>query len=106
MRYFEQVVWMFALVALFFMDLSNPASEAASFCIFNWAGFTSCPGCGLGHAIHHALHFNFKLSLTHHILGIPATIGILYIIFKPFIPPKKTKYGLRGNAFDAARDST
>jgi hypothetical protein len=82
MKYFEQIVWTTALVLLFFMEVD---SQATSVCVFKFAGFNSCWGCGIGHAIHHVLHFNFIQSLQEHILGIPATIGILFMIFKPII---------------------
>lgn len=103
MRYFEQIVWSLALILLFFMDTS---SQATSVCIFKFAGFNSCWGCGIGHAIHHVLHFDFIQSLSAHILGIPATIAILYNIFKPVIPPKtpikneprRNVYNLTGNS--------
>ncbi len=87
MKYFEQVIWTLALVLLFFMDTG---SEATSFCVFKFAGFNSCWGCGIGNAIHHVLHLDFIQSLTEHILGIPATFGILFMIIKPFISPIKT----------------
>ena len=87
MKYFEQVVWTIALILLFFMDVS---SVGTSVCVFKIAGFNSCFGCGLGHAIHNVLHLDFIQSLNEHILGIPATIGILYTIIKPLISPKKT----------------
>jgi Protein of unknown function (DUF2752) len=87
MKYFEQVVWVFALGFLFFMDVE---SASASLCVFKGIGFNSCPGCGIGHAIHDVLHFNLAQSLNEHILGIPATIGILYLISKPFILTKNS----------------
>jgi hypothetical protein len=85
------------------MDASG---QANSFCVFKFAGFSSCWGCGVGHAIHHALHLDFIQSLNEHILGIPATIGILYSIIKPFISPKtiinnepgRTIYDVTGNS--------
>ena len=87
MKYFEQLIWTLALILLFFMDVD---SQATSVCVFKFAGFTSCWGCGIGHAIHHVLHLNFIQSLNEHILGIPATLGILYTIFKPIISFKPT----------------
>jgi len=78
-KYLEPLIWTLALLLLFFMDTSNGAT---SFCLFKLVGFKSCPGCGIGHAIHHALHFNFEQSFREHILGIPAAIIILFTIFK------------------------
>jgi hypothetical protein len=86
MKYFEQIVWILALGFLFFMDVD---SSSASFCLFKGVGFNSCPGCGIGHAIHYALHLNFSQSFSEHVLGIPASLGILYLIFKPILKPLK-----------------
>ena len=103
MKYFEQIVWALALILLFFMDTG---SEATSVCVFKFAGFNSCWGCGIGHAIHHVLHLNFIQSLTEHILGIPATIGILFMIVKPLISPNKNlKNGSGRNVYDLAGNS-
>ncbi|MBS1975180.1 MAG: DUF2752 domain-containing protein [Bacteroidetes bacterium] len=67
------------------MDTSK---EGVSFCVFRMMGFKSCMGCGIGHAIHDVLHFHFRESLNEHILGIPATLIILYNITKSFFQPK------------------
>ena len=88
-KYFEPVIWILALLFLFFLDTSK---EATSLCVFKLVGFNSCWGCGIGHAIHHALHFNFQQSFQEHILGIPATIAILYNIFNSFIKQNKPKW--------------
>jgi uncharacterized protein DUF2752 len=87
MKYFAQVAWVLALGFLYFMDVE---STSASLCVFKSVGFNSCPGCGIGHAIHHALHFDLVQSIKEHILGIPATLGILYMIIEPFISLKKS----------------
>lgn len=87
-KYLEPFIWTAALLLLFFMD---PSKEGASFCVFKLVGFKSCPGCGIGHAIHHALHLNFQRSVQEHILGIPGTIAILYAIFKSFINLNQNK---------------
>ena len=103
MKYFEQVVWTIALILLFFMDVS---SEGPSVCVFKIVGFSSCIGCGLGHAIHNVLHLDFIQSLDEHILGIPATIGILYTIIKPLLSLNKTiDNGSGRNVYDVAGNS-
>jgi hypothetical protein len=84
--YQESIIWSVALLLLFFMDAN---ASAVSFCIPSMLGFQYCPGCGIGHAIHHALHLKFAQSFQEHWLGLPATIGILYLIIKPFISPNK-----------------
>jgi hypothetical protein len=86
-KHTEPIIWTLALLALFFM---NPSSGAASFCVFKLTGFSSCPGCGIGHAIHAALHFNFRQSFHEHFLGIPTTVGILYHILHSFLTSKQS----------------
>ena len=103
MKYFEQIIWTTALVLLFFMD---GGGESTAVCVFRFAGFNSCWGCGIGHAIHDVLHLNFIESLSAHIMGIPATMGILFMIFKPIISPNKTdNNGPRRNVYDVTGDS-
>ena len=74
MKHAELVFVIAALILLFFMQADETSS---SLCLFNWLGISWCPGCGLGHSIHYALHANFAASVHHHILGIPAVILML-----------------------------
>lgn len=100
-QYVELSVWTAALLVLFFM---NPSKDSTSFCIFKLFGFKSCFGCGIGHAIHHALHFNFKQSIQEHIMGIPATLGLLYqIVQSLYYLINTNKNGSTTNVHDAAR---
>ncbi|MGE5518876.1 MAG: DUF2752 domain-containing protein [Candidatus Dadabacteria bacterium] len=87
-KYSECILWSIALVLLFAMDDSQ---QHYSFCLFRMMGWNSCPGCGIGHAIHDVLHLQFTDSLKEHFLGIPATIAILYSIIKPLLSIKQTK---------------
>ncbi len=75
------IIWSVALMLLFAMDT---AVSETSLCIPRMLGIPYCPGCGIGHAIHHVLHLRFAQSLQEHLLGIPATIGIFYMILQPF----------------------
>ncbi|MFL5741197.1 MAG: DUF2752 domain-containing protein [Flavisolibacter sp.] len=103
-KYSEPVSWILVLVLLFFMNGSKPAG---SFCLFKLLGFHSCWGCGIGHAIHDALHFQFRQSVYHHILGIPAVAAIVYSIFDSFNKQKQNKiHGPAANANDVARFAT
>jgi hypothetical protein len=86
-RYIPSITWTIALTALFFMDTSS----STSFCIFKLVGFDSCRGCGIGHSIHFALHFQFREAVHHHLLGIPSALALTWLIIKPFIP-KHTPY--------------
>lgn len=81
----EAFIWLTALVALFFM---NPQHKSFSFCVFKWVGFSKCPGCGLGHAIHFALHGQLTISFREHFMGIPAVIILVYRIFIILRSPK------------------
>ena len=71
--HFELICWILAIVILYFSTMKN---GEISFCVFKWIGFAVCPGCGLGHAIHAALHLHFAESFQYHPLGIPAVIII------------------------------
>lgn len=97
----EPAIWLTALVLLFFMDTSK---DSASFCLFKMAGFHSCPGCGIGHAMHDALHFDFVRSFHEHILGIPAVLIILYTTIKSLYTLKPHKsHGSTKIIYDASR---
>lgn len=80
-RYLPSIMWTVALAAIFVMDTSS----TKSFCFFKWLGFRSCWGCGLGHSIHYTLHFQFREAVNNHILGIPVTLALAWMIIKPFI---------------------
>ncbi len=74
MKHAELIFIMTACLLLFFMQADE---TGASLCFFNWLGITWCPGCGLGHSIHYALHAQFEASVNHHILGMPAILVML-----------------------------
>lgn len=83
-RNIELLFWLTGLMLLFFLDVSKPQT---SFCFFSWVGFEECPGCGLGHSIHYALHLDVSNAIYHHIMGIPAVI-IIFIRIKQLLYPK------------------
>ena len=85
----ELLCWSAALIVLFFMPVN--VSER-SLCVFRLIGFDSCPGCGLGHAIHYALHLQFGQSFHEHILGVPAVLIILNRIKHLSFSKKITAY--------------
>ncbi|WP_346236589.1 DUF2752 domain-containing protein [Niabella insulamsoli] len=89
-KYSEVLLWNGALILL---GLMNP-DNSFSFCLLKQLGITWCPGCGLGHAIHHTLHFEFLKATQEHILGIPATLIICYQSCKSIYTINKTnQYG-------------
>jgi|SRR5579872_6048667 len=70
-RYLEPLIWTASLILLFFL----PAGDGGrSLCLFRFLGIHQCPGCGIGHAIHYALHLEFKKSFEAHFMGIPAVV--------------------------------
>jgi hypothetical protein len=73
----EITIWVMGLMGLFFFGHNN---EAPSLCIFHSLGISGCLGCGLGHAVHDAMHFRFPHSIDHHLLGIPVLCVLLYRI--------------------------
>lgn len=75
----EAFFWVAALILLYFM---NPGATGSSLCVFKWMGFAGCPGCGIGHALHEAMHFNFAASFQVHPLGIFALLIIILRIYK------------------------
>jgi hypothetical protein len=100
-KYSEAGLWTGSLILLFFL---NPYGNGVSLCLLKNAGVNWCPGCGLGHSIHHALHLHFRESLQEHILGIPAVLILMYQIFKTiFVTNKKIIYGTAKNFNDVPR---
>jgi hypothetical protein len=76
------------LILLFF--LPNTGGER-SLCPSRLLGLGKCPGCGIGHAIHDALHFRFRSSFHHHPLGIVAVI-VIFIRIKQLIQPLRKQH--------------
>jgi Protein of unknown function (DUF2752) len=99
-KYFAFVIWTVALVALY---LLNTEEKVQTLCVFTWMGFPSCWGCGIGHAIHYALHGQWERSFQEHVLGIPATLGLLYLVYQSFPYQKQIPHGSTTNAYDVAR---
>lgn len=83
--HFELLCWVSALVILFILPQND---QAASLCLFRFLGFTHCPGCGIGHSIHSALHGNFSISFHQHPLGMIAVI-IIFNRIKQLVYPLK-----------------
>ncbi|RYY41115.1 MAG: DUF2752 domain-containing protein [Chitinophagaceae bacterium] len=77
---FPSLLWAAALVALFFLD---PTADGPTLCVFKALGIGWCPGCGLGHAVHYALHAQWRSSFSAHWLGIPVTLLLLQQTFLP-----------------------
>ncbi len=70
------------IAAFFYLGLHNPYVQTAfSICPLENLGFRYCPGCGLGRSVSFLLHGDVARSLETHILGIPATIILLFRTF-------------------------
>lgn len=72
----EASIWFLGLLLLYFY----PFKSTTSLCFYQFLGFDSCPGCGLGRALHYALHGDMRTSLQFHILGIPTLIILIFRI--------------------------
>jgi Protein of unknown function (DUF2752) len=72
----ELIFLSIALVVLYFLPVHN--EPQVSLCFFKFVGLTKCWGCGIGHSIHYALHFQIQESWNHHFMGIPACIILIY----------------------------
>jgi hypothetical protein len=89
----ELFFWITAL-ALLFMVI--PENTHFTLCPIKNLGFGFCPGCGLGHALHHLMHLNFRASIAEHPLGFFAFIVIILRIFTLFKNLLKTEtYGIK-----------
>lgn len=74
----EPFLWLFSLIVLASLD---PATVGGIIlCPLRIAGIEHCPGCGLGRSVSFLLHGDIVQSLRSHLLGIPATILLLYRI--------------------------
>lgn len=85
-KYRAPLVWLTALVVLYFMEPGGP-----SLCLFKAVGFSHCPGCGIGSSIHYALHGQLASSFEAHWLGIPAMAFLLLNIVKAFFQSYKSQ---------------
>jgi hypothetical protein len=101
-KYIQPIAWLTALVLLFFLEKDTASN---SLCIFKLAGIDKCPGCGIGHAIREALHFNIARSFQTHVLGIPAAIILICYITRIILTSVKLTYHGSENAYDVTRPS-
>ena len=84
---FELIFWISGLILLFVMV---PSDSHFTLCPLANLGLSFCPGCGIGHAVHHAMWLRFTASFAAHPLGIFALIIILFRIIKLILKPLKT----------------
>ncbi|MFU8813581.1 MAG: DUF2752 domain-containing protein [Balneolaceae bacterium] len=72
--FFLHVEWMVLLTGLILMATLNPETASRSFCLLDVAGFSFCPGTGLGRSIALFFRGDFTASLAMHPAGIPAVV--------------------------------
>lgn len=72
-KHFEWTIFLTGLILLAFM---NPEVQSSSFCLFDMAGITFCPGEGLGHSIAFTFRGDFESALNAHFAG-PLAVLIL-----------------------------
>lgn len=68
---FEAICWLSALICLGFADAS---AAHLTLCPLQNAGFSFCPGCGLGRSVSLLFEGDIVASLLMHPLGIFAVI--------------------------------
>ena len=100
--FLQPLSWTIVLVVLYFMDRS---STSGSLCLFQFLGLENCPGCGIGHSISEALHFNFSKSFEAHIMGLPATVFLILFIIRTFISSIKRSTHGPETTYDVAKSS-
>lgn len=72
----EHLEWFTFLSGLLLLGLMDPATTGTSFCLFDLAGISFCPGEGLGHSIAYTFRGNIQQAFSAHIMG-PAAVLIL-----------------------------
>lgn len=75
-NFFLHFEWIFLALGMLLLAFTNPFGYSASLCLIDAAGFSFCPGCGLGTSI--TLFFRGELiqSFESHPAGIPAVFII------------------------------
>lgn len=63
------------------MALMDPLNSKTTFCLFERAGITFCPGEGLGRSIAFLFRGDVNASFASHPAGIPAVLILLGRIF-------------------------
>ncbi|MEE4259809.1 MAG: DUF2752 domain-containing protein [Bacteroidales bacterium] len=97
----ELFFWIIALIYLFSM---NADSTHFTLCPIKNLGFNFCPGCGIGHSLHHIMHLDIRASFSEHPLGIFALIVIILRIFTLVKNLFKTQtYGIKTFTHDTGR---
>src|SRR5688572_26597726 len=100
--FLQALSWTVVLAVLYFMDRG---STSGSLCLFRFLGLEHCPGCGIGHSISEALHFNLSKSFETHVMGVPAAFFLVLYIIRTFISSIKQSTHGPENAYDVTKSS-
>lgn len=73
----ELLIWVGAMIVLMF---SSAGSHHYTLCPLDNLGVSTCPGCGLGRSVSHALHGDLASSIQMHPFGLLAVIVIFHRI--------------------------
>lgn len=87
-KHLELLFWIATLIVLYFLPENK---TVISLCPLSLLGLGRCPGCGIGHSIHYALHLQLAVSFQQHPLGILSVI-VIFIRIKQLIYTQKTVY--------------
>jgi hypothetical protein len=80
----EAFIWISGLTLMAEMP---PTDEHASLCPLKAAGFSFCPGCGLGHSVSWLFRGEFLHSFHTHPLGMAAVAILLWRVIVIFRKP-------------------
>jgi hypothetical protein len=75
--FFLHFEWVMLTLLLISAALINPYSGGVSFCLLDMAGFSFCPGTGLGRSIALFYRGNITESFQMHPAGIAAVLIIM-----------------------------
>lgn len=88
----EATFWTMALV---WLALAPMGDTHFTLCPLGAIGWSWCPGCGLGHAIHALFHGHWHASWQHHPFALPAVIILLHRIVSLLLKTIKTEIHVR-----------
>jgi hypothetical protein len=92
--------WFVFVAGLVLLGFMNPENTGHTFCLFEWAGISFCPGEGLGHSIAYTFRGEFTHAINAHFVGPVAVIilasrivHIWYRNYQQYKIEKKELYG-------------
>lgn len=83
--FFLHFEWAVLAVGILLMAYMDPLNGKSTFCLFERAGISFCPGEGLGRSIAYLFRGDVNASFASHPAGIPAVLilsGRIFTILK------------------------